>query len=157
MGTSRKQGETWAQVGPVLSGAEFGFDSSCGHQPVVRSWQAVWEFGPQQVGLAAQVTPEEKAGGGPCPMGSPLPLAPSRRGASGAGGSEDRSWFFLGAPWPVSSISTPFPRAHLTPSKRRLMTGLAEGLPSSTESLSVPLCLHREAWGRLVPPEACLM
>lgn len=45
-------------------------------------WQAVWGFGPQQVGLAAQVTPEEKAGGGPCPMGSALPLARPEWGAS---------------------------------------------------------------------------
>lgn len=90
-------------------------------------------------------------------MGSALPLAHPEWGASWQVAQKIDLGFFLGAPWPVSSISTPFPRAHLTPSKRRLMTGLAEGAPTSTESLSVPLCLHREAWGRLVPPEACLM
>lgn len=50
MGTSRKQGNL-AQVGPVLSGAEFGFDSSCGHQPVVRSGRQSGSSGPSRSGL----------------------------------------------------------------------------------------------------------
>lgn len=110
-------------------------------------WQVVWEFGPQQVGLAAQVTPEEKAGGGPCPSGSSLPLTHPEWGALWQVAQKINLGFFWVPPG-QSPASQPLPQGSLDPVQEKGHDrGLAEGAPTSTLSHSQPLFVATEKLG----------